>query len=106
MRYVMVLCLLACVGCGPFREFGRGFQDKGMEMAGEITADALAEVVAGKLGDDFREVKDAAEAIRTGIPKQDSPEEKTLWYGLGGLLAYVVGSFGKGAVRKYAKKAA
>ena len=104
-------CAMACwmailigglVGCG----FARGFRDRSLEMAGEITADALSEVVAKKLDSDFKELKDALGEIPSHIPKPTSPEEQGLLYTLGGLAAYLVGSLAKGGLRKYAAKKA
>lgn len=96
-----MLCvgLLAVVGCVPARQFGAGFRDRGLEMAGDIAADELAEVVDKRLGEDFKEVKDILNQLPSQLPKK-GPVEEGLMYSLGGLLAYVVGSIGKGYIRK------
>ena len=104
MRYVLAVLLLGLVGCVPARQFGAGFRDKGLEMAGEIAADELAEVVDARLGDNFKEMNDILGTIPGQLPKPSSPIDQGLLYTLGGLAAYIVGSFGKGAVRKYSGK--
>lgn len=104
MKTCLVVGLILLSGCAHAGEFGRGFRDRGLEMAGEISADALAEVVDARLGDNFKEVKVALEGLPGQLPKPRTPAEEGIMYSLGGLLAYVVGSFGKGAVRKYAGK--
>ena len=103
MKALLCVGLLGLIGCAQAREFGRGFADRGAQMAGEIAADELAELVEKRLGDDFKGVGDALGKIPGQIP-QPSPVDQGLLYSLGGLLAYIVGSFGKGAIRKYAKK--
>lgn len=104
MKKCLVVSLILLSGCTPASEFGRGFRDRGLEMAGEISADALADVVDARLGDNFKEVKEALSTIPSQLPKPSSPVDQGLLYTLGGLAAYIVGSFGKGAVRKYAGK--
>lgn len=101
MKYLAIVLLLgALVGC----QFAHGFRDRGLEMAGEISADALAEVVDAKLGDNFKEVSESLKGLPGQLPKPASPAEEGILYTLGGLAAYILGSFGKGAVRKYAGK--
>lgn len=107
MRVAMaaVLVLGSLGGCS----FARGFADTGAKMAGEISADALGEVVDAKLGDDFKELSEAVKSIPGSIPPPpaDDPMKEGLGYTLGGLVAYIVGSFGKGMIReKLGKKLA
>ena len=104
MKTLLLVGLLVLSGCGHASEFGRGFRDRGLEMAGDIAADELAEVVDKRLGDNFKEVKDLLGTIPGQIPKPSGPVDQGLLYTLGGLAAYIVGSFGKGAVRKYSGK--
>lgn len=102
MKILLLVGLIGLSGCA----FGQGFRDRGAQMAGEIAADELASMVDAKLGADFKEVKDILSTIPGQIPKPSSPEQQGLLYTLGGLAAYIVGSFGKGAIRKYGKKVA
>ena len=96
MRYLLVLCLVVTLaGCG----FAQGFRDKSLAMAGEITADALGDIVDAKLGNDFKELSTALSTIPGSIPKPKTPVEDGIGYTLGGLLAYLIGSMGKGYVR-------
>lgn len=104
MKFVCVAGLLSLTGCAGAHQFGRGFADRGAQMAGEIAADELAELVDARLGDDFSKVRDALSTIPGQIPQPPSPVDQGLMYSLGGLLAYIVGSFGKGALRKVTKK--
>jgi hypothetical protein len=104
VKYLLIVGVLVLSGCTQARQFGAGFRDRGLEMAGEIAADELASVVDAKLGDNFKEMKDILGTIPGQIPKPSSPVDQGLLYTLGGLAAYIVGSFGKGAVRKYAGK--
>lgn len=104
MKTVLVVGMVLLSGCAHAGELGRGFRDRGLEMAGEISADALAEVVDARLGDNFKEVKDVLSTLPGQLPKPATPIDQGLMYTLGGLAAYIVGSFGKGAVRKYAGK--
>ena len=104
MRILLVVAVLVLSGCTQARQFGAGFRDRGLEMAGEIAADELAGVVDAKLGDNFKEVKDLLSTIPGQIPHPPGSGEQGLMYTLGGLLAYIVGSFGKGAIRKVSKK--
>ena len=104
MKAFLIVGILLLTGCTGARQFGAGFRDRGLEMAGEIAADELASVVDAKLGDNFKEMKDILGTIPGQLPKPSSPIDQGLLYTLGGLAAYIVGSFGKGAVRKYAGK--
>ena len=104
MRILLIASVLVLSGCTQARQFGAGFRDRGLEMAGEIAADELAGVVDAKLGDNFKEVKDLLSTIPGQMPKPSSPVDQGLLYTLGGLAAYIVGSFGKGAIRKVTKK--
>jgi hypothetical protein len=104
MKILLCAALLAFTGCTGARQFGAGFRDRGLEMAGEIAADELASVVDAKLGDNFKEMKDILGTIPGQIPKPSSPVDQGILYTLGSLAAYIAGSFGKGAVRKYAGK--
>ena len=104
MKAFLIVGILLLTGCTGARQFGAGFRDRGLEMAGEIAADELASVVDAKLGDNFKEMKDILGTIPGQIPKPSSPVDQGLLYTLGGLAAYIVGSFGKGAVRKYSGK--
>lgn len=98
MRYLLVVGLaLGVGGC----QFARGFQDGGARMAGDIAATELADLVSERLGDDFKEVTDTLHEIPGKLPSGTPLEEQGLLYTLGALAAYVVGSFGKGALRKY-----
>lgn len=101
MRYLLALSVLCLSGCA----FGQGFRDKGAQMAGEIAADELASMVEARLGDDFKNVSEGLKNLPTQIPHPPGPGEQGLLYSLGGLVAYIVGSFGKGAIRKVTKKA-
>lgn len=98
MKYLYVVLALGMGGCG----FAQGFRDRGLEMAGEMSADALGAVVEKKLGDDFKELSEAVKSIPGSLPKplEPDPSKQTIWYGLGSLAAYIVGSLGKGYVRK------
>jgi len=104
VKALLCVGLLGLIGCAQAREFGRGFADRGAQMAGEIAADELAELVDKRLGDDFGKVSEALKGLPGQIPTPPGPVDQGLLYSLGGLLAYIVGSFGKGAIRKYAKK--
>lgn len=102
MRYALALSLLLFTGCA----FGQGFRDRGVQMAGEIAADELAEMVDKRLGDDFGKVSDALKGLPAQLPTPPGSGEQGLLYSLGALAAYIVGSFGKGAIRKVSKKSA
>jgi hypothetical protein len=106
VKFVCVAGLLALTGCAGARDFGRGFRDTGAQMAGEIAADQLAEIVEAKLGDDFKDVSEALGKLPSQLPQPPGPVDQGLMYSLGGLLAYIVGSFGKGALRKVTSKKA
>lgn len=102
MRYLLVLAFAVTLsGCGFFQ----GFRDQGLKMAGEMTAEALGDVVDAKLGDNFKELSGALATIPASIPKppQKGPVEEGIGYTLGGLLAYIVGSMGKGYLRAHSK---
>ena len=101
MKAILCVGLLAFTGCA----FGQGFRDRGVQMAGEIAADELAEMVDKRLGDDFGKVSEALKGIPAQLPTPPGPGEQGLLYTLGGLAAYIVGSLGKGGLRKITKKA-
>lgn len=94
---VVPLALVLCSGC---QGFGQGFRDESARQLAEITG----EVVEKKLGDDFKEVSDGLKKLPDGLPK-DSPAQDGALYTLGAIVAYVIGSAGKGLLRsKLTKK--
>ncbi len=91
-----VLCALAVVALlGGCAGFGRGFADEG----GRQAAGLIGDVVADKLGDEFKELKAGIDGIPGALPPMPEEEDRTLDYGLGALAAYILGSLGKGFLR-------
>ncbi len=93
MKRVLLAGVLAAGlgGCG----FVQGFRDEGARQLADITVDELDHRLDGKLAG----VKDAVKGFTDQIPKKE-PVSDGLLYSAGALLAYVVGSFGKGKVRE------
>lgn len=60
----------------------------------------LADAIDKKLGDDFRDLSDT---IRS-IPKPPAPEDNTVGYGIGTLIAMIAANALKGGLRSVAKK--
>lgn len=90
----LVLVGAGLVGC---QGFGQGFRDEGARQAAELAGAA----VDAKLGDDFRELKDGLRDLPGKIPgaPADDPVKETAGYAIGALVAYVLGSAGKGYIR-------
>ena len=95
--FAAVLALGILGGCAGF---GRGFADEGGRQAASIVGD----VVADKLGDNFKELKDGIAGIPGALPPMPEEKDRTLDYGLGALVAYILGSLGKGLLRDKMKK--
>lgn len=100
--FILVLFPIGLAGCA----FGRGVTDEGLRQGAELAA----EYVDRKLGDDFEGLSSDIHKLPDRLPPAPRPSDPpidTLWYGLGALLAYGVGSVAKGYVRsKIAKKPA
>lgn len=95
-KYAVVAVLaLAMGGCG----FAQGFRDESARQLAEIAA----EEVSDRLGDDFKDVVTGIKGVGDSMPKKD-PVNDGLLYTLGGLAAYIVGSFGKGKIREMKSK--
>jgi hypothetical protein len=100
----MVLLLGGCQSA-PVRQFMEGFTSEGKEqlksIAGEVVESKIGEAIDRKLGPNVSaEFKKAIE----GIPKPEKPEpaDPTKTTGLatlGALVAYIIGSYGKGVIR-------
>lgn len=96
-KTLVVVCLaLGLGGCG----FAQGFRDEGLRQA----ADIAGAVVTDKLGDEFAELKMAVGEIPGKLPEPRTPVEDGTLYGLGGLVAYILGSLGKGMYRQSKEK--
>jgi hypothetical protein len=93
LKLFAALFLVALLsGCG----FAQGFRDESARQLAQIAA----EEVDRRLEGDFKDVaKDVLTGVADAIPKRD-PVGDTAGYGLGALLAYVIGSFGKGKIRE------
>ena len=94
----IALLLLVAVGC---QGFGAGFRDGAMKSAAEMSADALGDVIDKKLGDDFKELSAAVKGLPGEFPKPpaDEPLKDSAGYTAGALVAYLLGSLGKGLIR-------
>lgn len=87
------ILVLACLGgCG----FAQGFRDESARQAAEIAAEYAIGKVGGDVAERINDFKDA-------LPKKE-PINDGLLYSAGALLAYVVGSYGKGKLRERASK--
>lgn len=97
MKAVLLVGVMALGlgGCG----FVRGFRDEGARQLADITVDELDHRLDGKLSG----VKEAVKGFADQIPKKE-PVSDGLLYSAGALLAYIVGSFGKGKVREMREK--
>lgn len=96
MRVLMLLVLVFTLGgCG----FAQGFRDESARQLAEFAASE----VERKLGDEFSGVSEALKGVGESIPKKE-PLNDGLLYTLGGLVAYVVGSYGKGKIRERREK--
>lgn len=94
------ILVLACLGgCAPTSEFMRGFRDK----AGEAVVDAGIEYLDKKYEGKFNEITAGLKDVKESIPEDDLPKDGLL-YTLGGLAAYIIGSYGKGKLRERASK--
>jgi len=102
----LVVLALALGGCVPAREFGQGFKAGLEREAVDAVAGAAADAVDRKLGEKFSGVSETLRSLPDKMPKPPDrdPSQDTLWYGIGGLAAYLVGSFVKGGYRKYQEK--
>ena len=90
---VLILLPLFLVSCVPASQFGQGFTQEAFKQGTEILAESLGDRIDG-VGEKIE---------RLPAPAPHSPANGTLWGGLGALVAYVVGSLGKGWVRKNIK---
>ena len=98
MKILLVVPVaLLLVGC---QGFAQGFRDESARQLADITAD----VIEKKLGDDFKDVSDGLKKLPDQLPK-DTPAQDGALYTLGAIVAYIVGSAGKGFLRsKMTKK--
>ena len=96
----MVLAL-GMSGCMAGGEFVRGFSDEGRKQFVEVTGEALDAKYGKKFEEYGIDLKDIEGKLDTlPKPKEQDPKDGTIWYGLGGLIAYILGSVGKAYVRK------
>lgn len=95
LRLAVFLAAAMLSGCQGAGGFGRGFRDEGLRQAAELGAEA----VERRLGDDFAAISAGLREIPARLPAPRSSAEDGLLYGLGGLAAYILGSFGKGMIR-------
>lgn len=97
---VLAAALLAVMlgGCG----FAQGFKDEGLKQAAELGGQAASAALEKKFGDKFGDVTKAISEIPAKLPQPapDDPVKETAGYCLGALLAYIVGSLGKGYLRE------
>jgi hypothetical protein len=91
-KLVVAAALLLVSGC----DFVRGFRDEGARQATDIAVDLAADRVV-------RDLSTRVEDLRAAIPQKD-PVSDGLLYSAGGLLAYILGSFGKGKIRDMRKR--
>jgi len=87
---ILLMTAVGLSGCG----FAQGFRDEGLRQVAGLAADEVDK----RLGDDFKELGEGLREIPGHFPKKD-PVSDTAGYGLGALLAYVLGSAGKGFLR-------
>lgn len=80
-------------GCAAARDFSSGFTDEAWKQGANIAADAVEK----KLGHDFSDLSGRIDALPK--PQKRDPSSDTIWYGIGGLAAYILGSLGKGLLR-------
>jgi hypothetical protein len=98
-----VLCV-ALTGCGAF---GQGFRDESLKQLGEGVAGAVADTLDERLGSRLDGIGEVMRELpgRLPAPAPRDPAGEGALYGLGALLAYIVGSVGKGYLRaKLAKR--
>lgn len=95
----LVFVAISLVGC---QGFGQGLRDEGARQIAELAAEQVDE----RLGDDFKELGSALREIPAKIPEAPQPVRDTIAYSLGALVAYVIGSAGKGYLRSRRQKKA
>jgi hypothetical protein len=98
LPFVLVLC--SCQTAGG-KQFIEGFTREATSQLAEASADALDK----KLGDEFKGLTDTVRGIPAGIPQGPGAGELGLLGTLGMLAAKLIGDSVKGAVRsKFGKK--
>lgn len=94
-------------GCAELKEFGRGAADGGARVGREAAHERVTN--DPRIPEEMRPIADAlVDAIGDAVPKPEpeNPVEKTIWYSIGALLAYIAGSIGKAYVREKMNKKA
>lgn len=95
MRRVLLVGVVALglgvTSCG----FVKGFRDEGARQLADITVTELDQRLDGKLAG----VKEAVKGFADQVPKKE-PVSDGLLYSAGALVAYIIGSFGKGKIRE------
>ena len=90
---VMAVLALAMGGCaGVGQDFWRGFRDEAFKQGLDTTREAIID----KLGDKV----DGLDEKLDKLPPMPTTGDYGTAGGIGALLAYVLGSFGKGMVRE------
>ena len=88
MKTLALAVLVALgAGCTQAREFSRGFADEASRQAFDIGLSALETKLGGKI-----------DSMPRPAPPP-SPQEQGTWATLGALVAYALGSVGKGMIR-------
>ena len=83
MKLLCVAGFIVMCGCIPAQQFVRGFEREALNQ--------IADEVSERVGEE--------------LPKPSPATDNTLWGGLGALVAYALGSVGKGYLRgKMAEK--
>lgn len=95
---LVILALALLSGC----DFMRGARDEGARQLAQLAADEVNRRLEGDLKDVAREV---IAGVRDEIPNR-GPVGDGLLYSAGGLLAYILGSYGKGKIREARERAA
>ena len=100
MRLLLV-CVLAVGVAGCQSGFGRGFTDEAIRQVADGGVELAVGALEEKLGDKIDGIGEVIAGIpgKIPLPEQEDPGEKGLWYTGGALLAYLIGSVGKGWFR-------
>lgn len=101
---VAMVAILALATGGCATDFGHGFRDGLAREGAAMTADAVADAIDKKLGDDFKEVADGLRGLPGQFPKPPDPKDNSTAYTVGTFLALLLANGIKGGVRHFGGK--